>query len=133
MHEDAEARIRANFYKGVAQSVLLYGCETWVISPAVQRALSGFHHRVARRLSGRTPRYLRQEDRWVYPPIAEALEVAGMFTMEHYVSIRQNTLVNNITTRPILELCREAERRTGSPSRLYWWTQPGPPSSNHTN
>ena len=113
------------FYKAVVQSVLLYGCETWVITSQVLRVLESFHHRVARRLSGMTPRYLPREDRWHYPPIAEALEAAGLFTNEHYIGVRQKTLVDNVATRPILDLCRESERQTGSPQRLWWWTQSG--------
>ena len=112
------------FYKAVVQSVLLYGCETWVITSQVLKALEGFHHRVARRLSGLQPRYLPREDRWDYPPIEEALERAGLFPIEHYISVRQNTLVQNVATRPILDLCRESERLSGSARRTLWWSQP---------
>ena len=111
------------FYKAVVQSVLLYGCETWVITPQVLRVLEGFHHRVARRLSGRRPYYLPAEDRWVYPPIEEALEVANLFPMKHYIDARQNRLAESVATRPILELCQESERRSGSSRRTFWWTQ----------
>jgi len=97
------------FYKVVVQSVLLYGCETWVITPAVLRVLEGFHNRVARRLSGKRPYFLPQEDRWVYPPIAEALEAANLYPIEHYIGVRQATVVANVATRPILDLCRETE------------------------
>jgi len=43
------------FYKAVIQSVLLYGCETWVITPTVLQALAGFQNRMARRLCGKRP------------------------------------------------------------------------------
>ena len=122
-HDGAEPRTAAVFYKAVVQSVLLYGCETWVVTPAVLKALSGFHHKVARRLSGCLPRYLPREDRWSYPPVEEALAKAGMYTLAHYISVRQNTLADTIATRPILELCKEAEGLSGSPRRLYWCTQ----------
>jgi len=111
------------FYKAVAQSVLLYRCETWVVTPAVLKVLSSFHNRVARRLSGQMPRYLPQEDWWEYPPIKDALEKADMYPVGHYIRVRQNTLAQHITTRPILELCRGAERLSGSPRRVYWWDQ----------
>ena len=37
-------------------AVLLLGAETWVVTPSMERALSSFHHRVVRRLTGRKPR-----------------------------------------------------------------------------
>jgi len=123
--EGADPRVCGMFYKAVVQSVLLYGCETWVITPQVLKVLEGFHHRVARRLSGKRPRFLPREDRWDYPPIEEALETAGLYSMRHYIDVRQNTLAENVATRPIMELCTEAERQSGSSRRLFWWKQEG--------
>ena len=111
------------FYKAVVQSILLYGCETWVISSQVLRVLEGFHHRVARSLSGKRPYYLPAEDQWVYPPIEEALEVAGLYSIDHYIRVRQDTLAVNVATRPILELCRDEELQSGSIKQVLWWTQ----------
>jgi len=121
--EGADPGVSAMFYKAVVQSVLLYGCETWVVTPAVLRVLSGFHHRVARRLTGKRGRYLHHEDRWVYPPIDEVLQEAKMYSIEHYINVRRDTLIQRIATRPILELCRGAERQSGSPNRTFWWSQ----------
>ena len=45
-----------NFFKAVVQQVLLFGAETWVVSPMIERALSAFIHGAARRLTGRQPR-----------------------------------------------------------------------------
>ena len=121
--DDAKPKVMAIFYKAIVQSVLLYGCETWVITPRVLQVLGGFHHRVARRLSGLMPRFLPQEERWDYPPIEDALREAGMYSIKHYIGVRQNTLAEQVATRPILELCEGTEPASGSPSRLYWWTQ----------
>jgi Reverse transcriptase (RNA-dependent DNA polymerase) len=121
--EGADPRVCGMFYKAVVQSVLLYSCETWVITSQVLDVLKGFHHRMARRLSGKRPYFLPAERKWVYPPIMEALEEAGLFSIEHYISVRQNTLADNVATRPILELCRESEWLSGSARRTLWWTQ----------
>ena len=43
-------------FKAVTQAVLLFGSETWIITPRVERALSSFQHRVAQRFPGRHPR-----------------------------------------------------------------------------
>jgi len=123
--EGADARVSGMFYKAVIQSVLLYSCETWVITPSVLKALAGFHNRMARRLSGKRPYFLRREERWIYPPLAEAMEAATLYPIEHYISARQATMVDNVATRPILDLCRESKRLSGSTRRTLWWTQAG--------
>ena len=75
------------FYKAVVQSVLLYDCKMWVITPQILRVLEGLHHPVARRLSGRCPHFLPAENQWDYPPIAEALELASLFPIRHYIDV----------------------------------------------
>jgi hypothetical protein len=37
------------FYKAVVQSVLLFGCVTWVMSKAIMGSLEGFHHYIAQK------------------------------------------------------------------------------------
>ena len=101
----------AMFYKAVVQAVLLYGAETWSVTPPMLQALRGFHHRVARQLTGKVGRYLPREDRWYYPPIEEALEEAGLFRMEVYINRQQNTMVDYVATR---------QRRSQSSFRLIY-------------
>lgn len=111
------------FYKAVVQAVLLYGAETWAVSPAMLKALEGFHHRVARQLTGKVGRYLPREDRWYYPPIEEALEEAGLFPIKVYIDRRQNTLVDHVATRPLLGLCLDCDKLDGSSRAQLWWEQ----------
>ena len=54
------------FFKAVTQAVLLLRAETWVPTPSMERALSSFQHRVARRLTGRQPR-IWGDGSWEYP------------------------------------------------------------------
>ena len=54
--EGADPKVLGHFLKTVTQAVLLFGAETWVLTPRMERALSIFQHRVARRLAGRQPR-----------------------------------------------------------------------------
>ena len=42
--EGATPRISGTFFKAVVQQVLLFGAETWVVTPKIERALSGFLH-----------------------------------------------------------------------------------------
>ena len=56
----------------VVKAVLLYGLETWVMSPHIERALGTFHHRVACILTVQQLGRLL-DSRWVYPPLVEAV------------------------------------------------------------
>eukprot|EP00977_Amphora_coffeiformis_P025513 scaffold20302_cov185-Amphora_coffeaeformis.AAC.5 len=96
------------FYKAVVQSVLLYGCETWVVTTQVLATLESFHHRVARRLTGKVIRWNPSEKRWVYPPLDEALEDSGLLSIAHYIRVRQRTLEDTSSTFSILRLCENA-------------------------
>lgn len=113
-------------YPGYCQSVLLYGRETWTITPVMLKSLRRFNHnRMARMLACRLPE-LRQDSSWSYPRVEDARRIADLFDIEHYISIRQRSFIDKVATRPIRLLCDGAERQTGAaPSRLYrcWWTQ----------
>ena len=41
-------------YKAVAQSLILYSSEIWVVMEAMIKILEGFHHRTARGITGMT-------------------------------------------------------------------------------
>jgi hypothetical protein len=46
--ENALPKVCGVFYKAVVQAVLLFGSETWKLSPASLKSLEGFHFRAAR-------------------------------------------------------------------------------------
>ena len=52
------------------------------------------------------------------------LEV-GLQELETYVSRHQNTVVQYIATRPIMDLCLAAERRPGTRVEMRWREQEG--------
>jgi len=115
--EGANPRIFGVFYKAVLQSVLLFGCESWTMTDAMWNALKGFHHWAARRMAKmmacRGPGGV-----WIYPPLEEALKEAGLYTMEHRVTKRQQRVVDYISTRPIWMHCIAASKRPGTPTRM---------------
>ena len=113
-----------NFYKAVAQAVLLFGSEMWVLTSRMERALDSFQHRVARRITGKQPRR-RMDGSWEYPPLAEALREAGFEGIRKSVTRRQNTVAQYIVTRPILDLCEKANRWPGARVSRRWWEQYG--------
>ena len=65
-------RVLGNFFKAVVQPVLLFGAETWVLTPRMERALDSFQHGAARRLTRIQPRR-RGDGRWAYPHLKEAM------------------------------------------------------------
>ena len=88
--EGTDYRILGRIYVEVVQEVLLYGSETWVMTPHIGGALSGSHHRVTRRLMGRRPQ--RESDRrWIYPPLTEVMEEACLQEVDTYVYLCHNT------------------------------------------
>ena len=74
--------------------------------------LGEFYHRVTHRLMRRQPQK-DQDGGWVYPPLEDAMAEAGLQEVETYVSCCQNTVVQYIATRPIMDLCLAAKRRLG--------------------
>ena len=47
--EGVDPKVSGHFYKVVTQAVLLFGAETWVLTPRMERALDSFRHRVENR------------------------------------------------------------------------------------
>ena len=74
--EGADPKVSGNFYKAVAQAVLLFGAETWVLPLRMERALDIFQHRVVQRITRRQPRR-RVDGSWAYPLVEEAMGEAG--------------------------------------------------------
>ena len=53
--EGAEPKISGILCKAVVQTVLLFGAETWVLNPRMERALRSFQHRFSQHITGRKP------------------------------------------------------------------------------
>ena len=68
IREGADTKVSGNFYKAVLQAVLLFGEETWVLTPRMEWDLYSFQHRVTQRLTGRQPRR-RGGKSWAYPSL----------------------------------------------------------------
>ena len=91
-------------FKAVAQSVLLFGAETWVFTPHMGRVLGCSQDQVAwkmnmwipvKRLDGKRDYNLSEVER------AEA----EFEPMETYIKQRKNTVVQYIATRSLLDFC----------------------------
>ena len=100
------------FSKAVIQANLLFGSETWVMTPRTGRNLGGFHHSVALFITGMNPwRYIAGKD--IYPTLDAEMEEIGIEEVDSYALLCQNSIAQYILTRPIMELCLVAERTPG--------------------
>ena len=97
-----------NFFKAVVQQVLLFGLETWVVTPRMERALNSFMNEAARRITGRQQRR-GWDGKWFYSSLEWAMKEAGFKDVRTSINIRQNTVAQYIATRPLLDIC---ERKT---------------------
>ena len=104
----------------MVQLVLLYGSETWVLTPRMKRVLGRFHHRVDRWLTGRQPRKGR-DGVWVDPPTEDAMAEVGLQELDTYVYFHHNTLAQYIATRDIMNLCLAAKKRPGTRVAMRWY------------
>ena len=98
-----EPRVSVFFFKYVVQVVLLFGSDTWVVTPCVGRVLGGLQYQVGRHLTGRLPRQ-KTDGKWEYILAATAREEAGFQTMEEYIWRRHNTFVQYIATQFLPDL-----------------------------
>ena len=48
--EGADTRMLGHIYIAVVQSILLFGLETWVVTPHIKRIMGGFHQSVVQRI-----------------------------------------------------------------------------------
>ena len=102
--------------------MLLFGAETWVVTPNMERALSGFLHGAARRLTGRQARRAKNGE-WYYPSLEGAMREAGLTDIRKSIANKQNTVAQYIATRPLLDLCEGARAREDAKVPMRWWNQ----------
>ena len=91
----ATVRSHEMMYTEVSQSVILYISETWVVTGEMLKVLEGFHHWETRRITGMTAT-LGANGKWKYPPMATALESAGLHTIMVYIRRRKATIVEKV-------------------------------------
>ena len=72
-----DARVFGLFYKYMVQAVLIYGSETWILTPWMVLNLEAFHHRVACNLRGKQQQK-QSGGGWFYPPLEEAMQEARL-------------------------------------------------------
>ena len=61
--EGARPRVSVFFFIAVVQSVLIFGEETWVVTPCMGRVLGGFQYQAEKQLTGQLP-WRREDSKW---------------------------------------------------------------------
>ena len=84
--------------------------------------MQDYTHTHTHRITGLLPKKVGGS--WKSPKTKTVLAAAGLHTIEHCVQVRRARIIPWVEERPILKLCREAERRRGTTPRLYWCEQP---------
>ncbi len=51
------------------------------------------------------------------------MEECGMSTLAEYITVRRQTIAVYVGTRPILNECRQGERKRGAVPHRWWWEQ----------
>ena len=102
--------------------MLLFGAETWVLKPRIERALDSFMHGAVKRITGTQPR--RGWDRkWFYPSLEGANKEAGFKEIRTSITNRQNTVAQYIATQQLLELYEGTKQIGGVRVSRRWWYQ----------
>ena len=77
-------RAHGMMYKAVAQSLLLYGSDIWVVTGEMISILESFHHHAARQIMDMTETCGAGEE-WEYPPVLAALKTAELHPIMEYI------------------------------------------------
>ena len=87
----AHMKAQAMIYKSVVQTVLLYGCDRWVVTGKMMALLKVFHYKVACILEGLTER--RAEDgEWEWLHVFTSLDLTGLWPMRGYIRMQMATI-----------------------------------------
>ena len=96
--EGAKPWVSGLFFKAVIQVVLIFGADTWMVTPHMGKALGGFQTQVAIRMTVQLL-WKTTDGTWRYSSAAAAREAAGFLNMEEYIRWRQNTAAQYIATQ----------------------------------
>jgi hypothetical protein len=91
--ETASPRVCGIFYKATVQSILLFGSETWNLSPVSLKVLEWFHIRAAWRMAGKRPMKLR-DGTWMHLNSADVLKDVGLKTFAQYIAVYWQHIAN---------------------------------------
>ena len=78
-------------YKTVAQAVILYGSEIWVVTDKMMTVLEGLLHSINRRVVGMTSRKGDGKE-WEWASVDASLETTGVWLIREYMRRRKENI-----------------------------------------
>ena len=94
-------------YKAMAQLLLLYVSESWVVTGEMLKVQTAFHHIAARRITGMIEKR-GEGGEWYYPAVEEAMDSAGIHPIRVYIKRRETTILERVSFQPVYSLYAEA-------------------------
>ena len=86
--------------------------------------MRGFHIHAAYRIAKvNKPKRMPGSAGWWYPSSKDVLEEVGLYTIDHYIGVRRESISSYIRDRPIFQLCMEGQRKRGSSPHCLRWEQ----------
>ena len=116
----ASVRAWGEIYKAVAQSVLLYGSNIWVVTGEMLKVLMAFQNQAAQQITGMTEN-CGAGGEWEYPAVYGAMDAVGIHPIGVYTKRRQTKIAERVECNPIYALWTEAERIPGKIRMVHWW------------
>ena len=120
--ENASPCTAAKFYVAIVQAVLLYGSESWTLSPALLARLEGFYIHSCSWMCEKNVPVRGSGGSWDYPRLGRVLRECGLWPIEVYIRRHHATIAEHIVCHPIFAECEEGEQY-GSPRHSFWWEQ----------
>ena len=121
--EHATTRVMAWFYLAVLQSVLLYGCKSWVLSQWALAYLNSFHHRCAHAMAHQHIWWLPTGE-WIVPHSAEVLDCCGLSPISTYIAQCKTYLLHWYAelSSSLYEQCQSSvPLASASHHHSVWW------------
>ena len=118
--EVAYPRVSEFFYKAVAQAVLMYGSETWVLLVAMEKKVEGSHTGFLRQIMGRQAGRILDGTRDTHGAV-EVQEAAVTQSVMTYIGIRKENVAQWVALRPMFKVLAGEKEYKGNGRRREAW------------
>ena len=121
--EGEDPSVSEIFYREMAQAVLFFGSEAWVLFESMERKVEGAHTGFLRQIMGKRVRRIVSST-WKTPRSEVVQEAAVMQLVMTYIGRQQATVEKWVVLRPISEVyVGEKGYEGGGCRREAWWRQ----------
>jgi hypothetical protein len=125
-HDTADSCVMGCYYLAVVQAKLLFGSETWVLSPCLTWWLESFHNRCAPAIA-LCPIQCHADGTWEYPPMDEVLAACALSLISTYIARCKTRLLNhyaNAESQLYNKCVASTPVRSGALCQMWWAKNP---------